>query len=133
MEVQAGDARSRISIDITRFLLIRYLGIDILGPFDGAGGLEVVDVGFEQDGVLVVVFIGQCYGLGSESVFQGVHGGGFAAFLGDGSVRFRAVGTGGIDLALSGHQFSLSSTSMLGVDVEVERPGFWMLLKMGRL
>ena len=68
--------------------------------FDGVDWLTAFNVGLEQGVVLVVVIVGEEEGPGSESVFEGVHGGFFAAILGHGAVGFRAVGTGGIDFAL---------------------------------
>ncbi len=61
---------------------------------DQIGRLESLDIGFEQEIVFVLVFIGQDYGTGIESMFEGVHGGFLAAFFGDRSVGFGAVGTG---------------------------------------
>ena len=75
--------------------------------FDGVDGLEAFNVGLEQGVVLVVVIVGEEDGSGSESVSEGVHGGFFTAFLGDGAVGLRAVGTGGIDFALCGHRVPL--------------------------
>jgi hypothetical protein len=50
--------------------------------------------------------------------------------LGDGCVVFCVVGTSGIDFALGGHEFSFVSTSMLGLEVEMERAGFLDYMKM---
>ena len=53
--------------------------------------------------MLVTRFIGQDDAFGVESVSDGVQGGGFSAGIGFGSVRFCAVGTGGVDFSLGGH------------------------------
>ena len=75
--------------------------------FDGVDRLEALNVGVEQGVILVVVIVGEEDGSGGESVGEGIHGRFFAAFLGDGAVGFRAVGTGGIDFALCRHRCSL--------------------------
>ncbi len=59
--------------------------------FDEVGGLDSCGIGFEQEIVFVLVFIGQDYGTGIEPVCEGVQGGDLAAFFGDRTVGFGAV------------------------------------------
>jgi hypothetical protein len=75
--------------------------------FDGVGGLEFLDVGFQEGGIFVGIFIGEDYGAGGESIFEGVQGGFLAAFFGGGAVGFCAVGAGGIDFAFGRHRTPL--------------------------
>jgi hypothetical protein len=82
--------------------------------------------------VLVIGFIEQHGGSGIESMFERVHGGCFAAFFGDGSVGFRAIGTGGIDFALCRHECSLS-TLLWGLGWREQGVGLWMVLEMGKI
>ena len=72
--------------------------------FDGICGVEVVQVGVEQNVVAGCVFVGKDERASGDTVFERVHGGFLAANFRDGAVGFRAVGTGGIDFSLGGHR-----------------------------
>ncbi len=72
--------------------------------FDQTDRLELFNIRFELEIVSVVVFIGQDYCTGIESVFEGVHGRDLAAFGGDRSVGFGAVVARGIDFSFRRHR-----------------------------
>src|SRR5205085_1618743 len=59
------------------------------------GGPVLVDVGVQESVEFGFVLGGEDEGGGGEAMAQGVHGGASFAFVGDGSVRFSAVGARG--------------------------------------
>jgi hypothetical protein len=68
--------------------------------FDGAGGLELLDVGVEEELELFVGFGGEQDGLGGEAVAEAVAGGLGSAFRGGGAAGLGTVGAGGFDFKI---------------------------------
>ena len=67
-------------------------------------GLELLDVGIEHFAMLGRRFALEDNAFRVKTVRDGIHGGCFAAGFGFGAAGFSAVGTGGIDFLLGGHE-----------------------------
>jgi hypothetical protein len=67
---------------------------------DRVGGLELLDVGVEEELKLFVGFGGEQDGLGGEAVAEAVAGRLGSAFRGSGAAGLGAVGAGGFDFEI---------------------------------
>jgi hypothetical protein len=70
---------------------------------DRIGGLELLDVGVEEELELFMGFGGKHDGLGGEAVAKAVAGRLGSAFRGGGAAGLGAVGAGGFNFAVGGH------------------------------
>jgi len=86
--------------------------VDEVG-FDGAEGLKLCEVGFEEGVEILLRFAGDGFEMGGEAVFDGVLGAAGFTFGCGGSLRFCAVGAGCVG--------SVSGCHDQGIALRVER------------